>query len=112
MRKAVCLIMAVMLAGGLYFYYHTYFSYEALKELHHFPVPKHADLVDKGDGIYGFNWPKAREEDGIPFGYQFMLERQGWKEILQEGALTEYEKGDFHISVICTNKYLKILIDT
>ncbi|MFD2211981.1 hypothetical protein ACFSMW_19930 [Virgibacillus halophilus] len=111
-KKAIWLVSAIVVVCGLFFYHQTYFSYKTLNELHHFPVPRYAKLVDKSNIAYGFNWPQAKEEDGIPYGYKFILKRNGWVQTLREGSLTEYQKGDHRISLICTNQYLKILLQT
>lgn len=112
-KKVIWLVSVIVFVCGLIFYQQTYFSYKTtLSELHHFPVPRSAELVDKSNIAYGFNWSRAKEEEGIPFGYKFILERNGWVKTLSEGALTEYKKGKHYISLICTNQYLKILLET
>lgn len=52
---------------------------------------------------------KSIETDGIPYGYELAIKKNGWKKGEREGASVYYTKGDQRIDLICTQGYLDIL---
>ncbi|MBT2605030.1 hypothetical protein J7E55_18720 [Bacillus sp. ISL-53] len=111
MKKMVgwTLTLATLLIGGVIYYFITLSLYEPSKDAFDFPVPKNAELVQENVKGKSYDWSKASEENGIPFGYELVLKSNGWKKGEREGASVFYTKGNHKIDLISTTKHLDIL---
>ncbi|WP_458352242.1 hypothetical protein [Peribacillus frigoritolerans] len=58
-----------------------------------------------------YEWSRASEDDGIPYGYAIALKANGWKKWKSEseGASVLYMKGNSKVDLITTTKQLEIL---
>jgi len=110
-KKISCaLTLAAFLIGGAIIYYSISISlYTATEDLNEFPVPKNAELVQLNEQGNRYEWSRASEEDGIPYGYAMALKANGWKKGKTEGASVLYIKGNNKIDLITTTKQLEIL---
>ena len=81
----------------------------ATEDLNEFPVPKNAELVQLNEQGNRYEWSRASEEDGIPYGYAMALKANGWKKGNTEDASVLYMKGNNKIDLITTTKQLEIL---
>ncbi|MGN1400995.1 MAG: hypothetical protein ACI4XL_05780 [Bacillus sp. (in: firmicutes)] len=111
MKKLVgwTLTLATLLICGVIYYFITYFLYEPSKDLFGFPVPRNAELIEESELGKSYEWSKASEENGIPFGYELVLKANGWKKGEREGASVIYTKGKHRIDLISSTKQLYIL---
>ncbi|MET3322652.1 UNVERIFIED_ORG: hypothetical protein ABIC97_005800 [Peribacillus simplex] len=111
MKKMVgwTLTLATLLIGGVIYYFITLSLYEPSRDSFDFPVPKNAELVQENEQGKSYDWSKASEENGIPFGYELVLKANGWKKGEREGASVFYTKGNQKIDLISTTKHLNIL---
>lgn len=103
------LVLAVLLLSGAAYYFITLSLYEPTEDLLGFPVPKRAELVGQSTVGKNYEWPRASETDGIPYGYELAIKKNGWKKGEREGASVYYTKGNYKIDLICTQGYLDIL---
>jgi hypothetical protein len=99
------ILIALLLGIGLI----NFLSYEQDSELYDFPIPKNAELTNHNEFGKSYTWSKASEENGIPFGYEFVLWVHGWKKEEREGASVYYFKGNYTIDLISTHDHLDIL---
>jgi hypothetical protein len=99
----------VVIVPAPLYYFITLALYEPSEDLHHFPVPKHAKLVGENEHGHQYDWSRASEENGIPYGYEMVLKANGWEKGEREGASVYYTKGDHTIDLISTSKHLDIL---
>lgn len=102
------LVLAVLLLSGSAYYFITLSLYEPIEDLLGFTVPKRAELVGHNTVGKNYEWPRASETDGIPFGYELAIKKNGWKKGEREGASVYYTKGDQRINLICTQGHLDI----
>ncbi|WP_096271412.1 hypothetical protein [Paucisalibacillus globulus] len=108
MKKIVCwssIVIALLLGIGLI----NFSLYEQDEDLFDFPIPKHAEIFNQGEFGHSYTWPKASEENGIPFGYEVVLWGNGWKKGERLGASVMYTKGSDTIQLISTHEQLDIL---
>jgi len=80
-KKISCaLTLAAFLIGGAIIYYSISISlYTATEDLNEFPVPQNAELVQLNEQGNRYEWSRASEEDGIPYGYEWPLKRMDGK---------------------------------
>ena len=108
--RSCALTLAAFLIGGAIIYYSISISlYTATKDLNEFPAPKNAELVQLNEQGNRFEWSRASEENGIPYGYAIALNTNSWKKGKSEGASILYMKGNNKIDLITTTKQLEIL---
>lgn len=100
---------AALLVGGVLYYFNTLSHYEPAKDSFDFPVPIAAEFVQENGEGKSYDWSKASEENGIPFGYKLVLKAHGWKTGEREGASVYYTKGEHKIDLISTTKHLDII---
>lgn len=105
-------VLGIVLFSGLFFYFTTFFSYEASSAaLSGFPVPKSAILTEENEVAKLYEWNRASEENGIPLGYEVVLKANGWEKGSRQGASVRYTKGQEQIDVIsATNRLILIRI--
>lgn len=110
MRKVVGWTLTLaLLIGGVIYYFITLSLYEPSKDSFDFPVPINAELVQENGKGKSYDWSKASEENGIPFGYKLVLKVNGWKKGEREGASVYYTKGNHKIDLISTTDHLDII---
>ncbi len=109
MISGALIIAALLIIGGAIIYYFISFSYTTPEDLYEFPVPRNAELVQINDQGNRYEWSKASEENGIPYGYELALKANGWKKGKSEGASVFYTKGNNTIDLLTTTKQLEIL---
>lgn len=111
MKKKVgwLLAIAVLLLSGVAYYFVTLSLYEPNEELYGFPVPTHAEQVGESSVGKNYEWSKATDEYGIPYGYELALKKNGWKKGEREGASVYYTKGNHKIDLISMTGTLDIL---
>ncbi|AMM93140.1 hypothetical protein UP17_11955 [Peribacillus simplex] len=102
-------IAALLIGGGIIYYFINLSLYETTEGLYEVPVPKNAKLVMENEHGKNYEWSRASEENGIPYGYELALKANGWKKGEREGASVFYTKGQQKIDVISTTKHLDIL---
>ncbi|MBN6887292.1 hypothetical protein ACUXCC_002316 [Cytobacillus horneckiae] len=103
-------VLAIVLIGGLIFYFTTFFVYQQSEKFFGFPIPKNAELVSEKGLINIYDWSRASEENGIPFDYELVIKAKGWKFVDREGASTYYEKEGYRIDLISTTDHLEIRV--
>ena len=103
------LALTLFLIGGSLYYFITVSQYEPSKELYNFPIPKNAELVQESSRGKSYDWSPASEENGIPFGYELAIKKNGWEKGEREGASVFYTKGTKKIDLISSTKHLNIL---
>lgn len=110
MKKTWGWLLGIVLFSGIFFYLTTFFSYEASSaDLSGFPVPKNAKLTEENEMAKLYEWNRASEENGIPFGYEVVLKVKGWEKGSRQGASVRYTKGQEQIDVIsATNRLILI----
>ncbi|MEH7380978.1 hypothetical protein V7138_10900 [Bacillus sp. JJ1533] len=101
--------MTLLIGVGVGYYFITLSLYEPSEELYGFPIPKNAELVQKSNQSESYDWLKASEENGIPFGYEFVLAKNDWVKGERDGASVTYTKGKHTIDLISTSKKLDII---
>lgn len=105
-------VIGIVLFSGIFFYFTTFFSYESsAASLSGFPVPKNAKLTEENEAAKLYEWNRASEDKGIPFGYEVVLKANGWEKGSRQGASVRYTKGQEQIDVIsATNRLILIRI--
>ncbi len=111
MKKKVgwTLALAALLLSGVAYYFLTLSLYEPTEDLFGFPVPKSAELVGESSVGKNYEWSRASEEYGIPYGYELAPKKNGWKKGEREGASVYYTKGNHKIDLISMTGTLDIL---
>ncbi|SDI16166.1 hypothetical protein SAMN04487975_112120 [Planococcus glaciei] len=111
MKKKIgwTLALTMVLLSGVAYYFITLSLYESNIELFGFPVPKNAELVGESSVGKNYEWKRASEEYGIPYGYEVALKKNGWKKGEREGASVYYTKGNHKIDLISMTETLDIL---
>ncbi|CAH0169013.1 MULTISPECIES: hypothetical protein [Bacillaceae] len=102
-------IAALSIIGGAIIYYFISSSYTTTEDLYEFPVPRKAELVQINEQGNRYEWSRASEENGIPYGYDLALKANGWKKGKSEGASVFYTKGNNTIDLLTTTNQLEIL---
>lgn len=112
MKQAWGWVFGIVLFSGVFFYFTTFFAYEASSAtLSGFPIPKKAKLIEENEAAELYEWDRASEENGIPFGYEVVLKVQGWEKGSRQGASVRYTKDREQIDVIsATNRLILIRI--
>lgn len=100
-------LVSLLVGVGVATYFITF--YESSENLYGFPVPKNAKLIQKSEQAESYDWSKASEEDGVPFGYEIALKANGWTKGEREGASVLYIKGNDKIDLVSTTKRLDVI---
>nr|WP_316046471.1 hypothetical protein [Planococcus glaciei] len=81
MKKKIgwTLALTMFLLSGVAYYFITLSLYESNEELFGFPVPQNAELVGESSVGKNYEWKRASEEYGIPYGYEVALKKE-WME--------------------------------
>ncbi|MGN7116957.1 hypothetical protein [Lysinibacillus odysseyi] len=88
-------ILALVLIVFVVIYYTTASSsYQSLEDMNDFPVPKSAELVKEEDNAKYYEWDGASTANGLPKGYQLVIQNRGWEETAREGETITYKKGN------------------
>jgi len=111
MKKIFIWFLSLLLILGGIFYFTIFFAYQPAEDLFNFPIPKSAEIIDEKGSSRSYNWSKASEENGIPFGYEMVLKANGWKKGERDGASVIYTKGKHSIDLISTTKHLNLIIE-
>lgn len=107
MKKFIIFLALIVLIGSIY-YFINLSLYEPAKTFFNFPVPKSAKMIKETKHSRIYKWSKASEENGIPFGYKLVLQKNGWESGEKEGALTHYQKDNLRIDLISTTNQISI----
>ncbi|WP_053073054.1 hypothetical protein [Rossellomorea marisflavi] len=96
MKKKIGWILATataLIAAAPLYYFITLSLYEPSEDLYHFPVPTHAKLVGDNEHGHQYDWSRASEENGIPYGYEMVLKANGWEKEKGKGLPFITQKG-------------------
>lgn len=107
MKRLVNWLLPMTLVVGGSLYLSTFFSYRT-SDFYNFPIPKSAELLQESEDAKIYDWSRATEEKGIPFGYEVVLKVNGWEKREIEGASVFYTKRNHQINVIPQTKQLTI----
>ncbi|WP_096271746.1 hypothetical protein [Paucisalibacillus globulus] len=102
-------LLATFIGVVIIYYFGTLSLYEPTDELHSFPVPRNAKLIENNELGARYHWSRASEENGIPFSYEIVLKSNGWVKGDREGASVIYTKGKHKIDLISTTDQLDII---
>ncbi|WP_316569353.1 hypothetical protein [Neobacillus sp. YIM B06451] len=110
MKRLVTLLIgiAIITGAGFYYYENVDNHYHTLQDFYDFPVPNDATL--ENDSVKGkhYIWEPS-SGTSVPISYRFVIKKNGWKEIDQDGHLVTYEKGGQRINLALAPDYIGIL---
>ena len=82
MKRWVLLLVfiALLTAGGVYYYMNVDKKYHALEDFYNFPVPEAAILDIERTNSKHYIWGKSTGNE-VPLSYRIMLKKNGWEKI-------------------------------
>jgi hypothetical protein len=109
------IISIIFLTSVIFIMYTLFFAYEEKEKLYGFPIPngavlKEEMLLKSGKLVQNYHWSRASEENGVPFYYEYVIERKGWEFQYREGASSYYEKDGHVIDLLSLNDLLTITV--
>lgn len=73
-----------------------------------FPIAKDAEQIEKSAGLTIYEWDDARQDKGIPLGYQLIIWQRGWDKTSEQGPTTFYRKGDYEVMITTLNNEISL----
>lgn len=109
-KKIFGVVLSFLVLIGTIFLFIVFFSYGE-QDSTGFPIPKSAELAKSNESTAAYDWPKASEENGIPYFYKLAIQSKGWTLVGQEGASSYYEKDGRRIDLITQTDLLTIRLE-
>ena len=109
-KKLIGIILSAFVLIGMFFTLTVFYPYQEQASTG-FPIPKSAVLIKNTDSVAVYDWPKASEENGIPYFYKLAILSKGWTLAEQEGASQYYEKDGSRVDLITQTDLLTLRLE-